>query len=298
VILIFLLVVAGCQTSTKKASFEASPVWGTFSSADADAANNEVAEATVFVASQWHLSPSVSTKIGSPKRIPQEENQVALYNQIAAWVQNKGLRFVIVEGCEGEIEDSFDKSFNGWSLQDLGELQESERVYIMTHIGLKLKARFKQKLRVICGDSEKLIKDHLLALSDLRGLLGFRMRLESIKKEKPDQLESYLVSVRKVVGLSSNENYEVVIRRIEEEMRKSFQRYQTLINERNQFFVKAAERHRPAVIVVGALHVENLKAELEKEGTSVAIYTPKGLVGDEGNVMKQFEKLLQKQSLQ
>lgn len=243
----------------------------------------------IIIVPQWHLSPKIDTKINPQQQLPQTQNQMAIYNQVSEWAQNGQIKSVVVEGCEGEIKDGFTSAFNGWTLADL---QKEEDINdIVTHVGLKLKAKF-PNLRVICGDNLDLIDKNQLAFSDLRGLLGFKLRIEQFKTQ-PDKQEEYLKAAKETLKLPEDATGADVLKTIDSELRKSLNDFKSYIKERDDVFVKTTLAvEKPTAIVIGAVHASDLREKLK--GKEVLTFEPEGLKGDEEQLIQQLEKKLSK----
>ena len=200
----------------------------------------------------------------------------------------------IVEGCEGEIKKGFPLKFNGWSLADVEKrLQRDGNIdLIMTHVGLKGQALLKDKLKVMCGDSEKLVKEHLLTLSDIRAYIGFKIRLEQFKS-KPTQTQIYLEELKKILKLSAKSTNQEVQKALDQALESSLRRYRDLIHERNKVFINAVKARTGRVaVVIGALHIEDLEKQLTKLKIPYIVFVPKGLDAAGGDPILALEKML------
>src|SRR5687767_967041 len=59
----------------------------------------------VHIFKQWHLSPATRTKdVEASKKLPQFENQTAIYKQLKTWIAAATIKTVFAEGCSGEIK--------------------------------------------------------------------------------------------------------------------------------------------------------------------------------------------------
>ena len=216
---------------------------------------------------------------------------------------------MIVEGCEGEIKTGFNERFNGWTLSELVSAKPGDRDAALTMMGLKIKARFGSEIRVLCGDDLKLIKKHQLILSDLRGLFGFKERIagfteksEHAKPAEQKQLLSsraeYIDHVRKLLKIVPQANNEIVLERLDTELTEKIKAFEDTIEERNRRFVATVKAAKgPSAIVIGALHVENLKALLEADGEHVTVYHSPGLKGDESDLISDIKKIIKTPAL-
>ena len=241
---------------------------------------------------QWHLSPQANTK-DSPRANPQDENQFAIFSQLSQWIDNKGIQTVVVEGCEGEVKEGFPTRFNGWTLQELEELPNEALLRIDTQIGLKLKAKYKNQINVICGDDAKLIKQNLLTLSDLRGLLGFKIRMEEAKNE-PKKQAGYAASASEVLKMPKTTPTAEVSKKLDAEIQAKLDEFENVIHQRNEVFasgVQSNNLHKPVAVVIGAIHIDDLKGQTP----GAVVYTPKGLKGDEADLLREARAFLNQQ---
>ena len=279
----FSLVLVSCATpQTKPKDFVANAGYGAFTSGGAGA--------NIVVIPQWHLPANANTKTESTV-LPQFANQQNIYLQLVEWIQSRQLKSVVVEGCEGEIDSSFPMAFNGWTVKTLKSLKSADLDRTQTHIGLKLEAKFGSGLKVHCGDDLALIKKHLSTFSDLRGLLGFRMRIEQYKDDA-EKLASYIDGARKVLRLSKKLGDGLVIAAIDQELKEKVKQFELLINERNESFVKKISQvEKPTAVIVGALHTEGISAGLKQKNQMIVEFKPIGLQGDEETLLNQIKKL-------
>lgn len=280
-----LLIIVGCQHSpvAQKNILVADEKFGSLKG------DGRADDVEVILIPQWHLSPNENTN-PQAKQLPQIPNQLAIYHQLVDWAQKKQINTVIVEGCEGEIKDGFGEKFNGWSLQDLEKSQDLDSA--ITQIGLKLEAKFGPKLKVLCGDNLVLIKKNQLAFSDIKGLAGFKIRINEYKNQ-PEKQTEYLGSLRQVLKLPQDTSSEDTLKKLNIELLKSLNEYKSLIKQRNDSFVNAVkDSDKPVAIVIGALHIEDLKDKLN--GNQILIFEPTGLKGDETSLVDELEKMLNK----
>lgn len=246
-------------------------------------------DAEVILFPQWHLAPKVNTKFHKGE-LPQATNQLSIYNELVKSIDKKKIKSVIVEGCEGEITSGYKENFNGWTLKDLETLPVKELEPVMTHIGLKLEAKYGNKLKVVCGDNLELIKKNQLAYSDLRGLFGFKMRLEQYKDDQVKKTD-YLKTIKEVLKLPEATSDVDTSKKLTAEIKKSLSEFQLQIKARNQFFIDAAKTvEKPTAIIVGAIHIKDLESRLPRG--SFEIFPVKGLKGDEDRLIQELEKFL------
>ncbi len=251
----------------------------------------------VVLIPQWHLSPTTDTT-SSSAGLPQSENQRAIYRQLIEWVESGQVKTVLVEGCEGEVQDGFSDHFNGWSLADLQKLSAEQLDNVMTQVGLKLKAKVGSKVRVICGDNLALIKKHQLILSDMRGLLGFKIRIEQFKDDLKKRAD-YIATVRDLLKLSVGTDDSTVISKLDDELRQKLVDFNQVLHERNELFaLRAQSRDATPItaIVIGAIHIRDLDRQLQDAKLTTQTFTPTGLAGDEGDLLSQIQTLLAKPS--
>lgn len=231
-----------------------------------------------IVIKQWHLAPSVQTKdIAKSKTLPQAANQRAIYDMLKKWIDDGISKTLIVEGCEKEMTAQFKDKFNGWSYNDLLlRLGLTDYPDIQTHVGLKLKAEMKDQLKVLCGDNSKLINEHNLVFSDLRGLEGFRKRLTEFR-DQPAKAKGYLEAVVKINKLPPKTTVAQALVFIKDKFEEELKKAEILFGQRNDSFVKAIKSHKQtAFVVIGGLHVKDLKNKLEKENIGCQIVEPAG----------------------
>jgi hypothetical protein len=249
----------------------------------------QIFSAEVILFPQWHLAPKVNTKFHTGE-LPQTTNQLSIYNELVKSIDKNKIKSVIVEGCEGEITLKSKDNFNGWTVKDLSALPTKELDHVMAHIGLKLEAKYKDGLKVLCGDNLELIKKNQLAYSDLRGLFGFKMRLEQHTVDANKKAD-YLKTIKEVLKLPSTANEIDTEKALNAEIRKSLIQFHTYLKARNQFFVDVSKTvEKPTAIVIGALHIKDLEAKLPKG--SFEVFAPKGLNGDEDKLIQELERFL------
>jgi hypothetical protein len=288
-----LLVLSACQSQNKKSD---GPLFSDVNGLETQngrfsvATEAQVQEAQVVLIPQWHFSPQVDTRRQNFKQ-PQFENQFAIFKQLELL---KDRSVWVVEGCEGEITKGFGPAFNGWGLKDVeAELKRDGNIdLVMTHIGLKGEALYQDKLRVVCGDSNKLVKEHLTALSDIRGLVGYRLRIDQLRNE-PSRRASYIESVQGSLKISKGTSDAETMRRLDDAIRQSIVRYKALVNERNEFFVKSiVSTKEKSAVIIGALHIEDLEKRMKKANIKYVLFVPKGLEAAGGDPIIALEKLL------
>ena len=253
---------------------------------------NEMKGEGVILIPQWHLSPMVTAQAGA--KLPQEANQRAIYTQLSSWIGAHTIDALLAEGCEGDIAGQANKKFNGWSIEDLkNELAHQHDIdSILAPIAFKVDARYSKDINVTCGDDEKLIKENQLALSNLRGLVGFKLRIEQGTLSANDR-QSYVITAAEVLKLPRNATREVIIAKLNSEIKKSITEFDMAIHLRDQGFVSKANSIRGIkVIVIGAAHLPDLKAQLTQKNIPFSIWTPVGLDDQDAQLIEQLKAKL------
>jgi hypothetical protein len=251
----------------------------------------------VWIFKQWHLSPGVDTKTSAPTGLPQEKNQVAIYRQLEKWISEARLSNLVAEGCSGAMAEGFAAKFNGWTLAELKKrAQDAEYVQILAPIPMKLEAKFGEKLNTVCGDDEKLIQAQSLALSNLRGLMGYLTRIEEFKA-KPERAKAYLDGAREVLKLKAGASIEEVTKSLKAELKSEFAKIQSITASRNEKFAQTAIAVRgkgvDIAIVVGGLHADGIRKILGEKGLGCRVIEPSGYrPDDEEMVTKKLPALI------
>lgn len=251
----------------------------------------------VILVPQWHLSANQNTRNASIA-IPQKENQLAIYQQLLLWQkQDSDLHFVF-EGCSGKLSEQSELKFNGWSLNDLKQEVQNKKnptviEPILTHMGLKLLAEFPAEKNVFCGDDLEKIDQHQLVLSDLRGLIGFKVRIQDSQKQKKSY-NQYIEGVREVLKLPKGESEVLTLKSLDEEILKSLEKFDQLTRDRNLSFLKQIEKadRDLSVVIIGALHIEDLKKSLNEKHIHYAVWQPKGLESSSDTLLKELRQKL------
>lgn len=247
----------------------------------------------VLLIKQWHLSPRTQTK-GFKEKYPQEKNQSAIYIGLADKIKSKKLALVVAEGCEGEINDQFVTRFNGWDYSALkAQSQTKNYPKIITHVPLKLEARYQDKILTVCGDSERLIQEGNLRISNLRGWAGFWSRLTE-KSANPEKLKLYSEAAAELLKVPKDTPPSVMLPQIKDKIRSELELFQKSLSERNDGFVKALQAHPegPAAIVIGGLHADDLKAKLEAAGFGCDVIEPSGYQREDEELVKEFQRAM------
>ena len=257
----------------------------------------------VTIFKQWHLDSSTSTRsILESKNLDQYTNQIDIYQTINKLIVSGQTSMIIAEGCEGVIDMQFKLVFNGWNMKSLKELYAKTLVetavnepnlfdQVLAPIAMKLKVKHPE-LDVYCGDNLNLISQNLLAMSELRGFVGFHERLVSSKVRDPAKFELYSKQLK---SLFPNES---ITNPIDFSLKKSIENldaFERLILKRNKFFYATAVKHliKNPTIIIGGLHVQDLEQKLLNKSIFTKVIIPKGYVDDEQKLIKGMKKLFQ-----
>ncbi len=252
----------------------------------------------VLLVKQWHLAPTTITK-GFRERYPQERNQTAIFIYLADKAKHKKIDLVVGEGCEGEINDGFTTKFNGWDLASLKQNRPNTRKFerILTHVPMKLEARFNDRLLTVCGDNEKLIQEGNLRLSNLRGWAGYHSKLSdpALAEDKKKMFAEAAINLLKV---DQSTPIEKLISLIQDKISEELDLFKKSLNERNDSFVKTLQSYpfKTAAVVIGGLHIQDLKSKVEAAGFGCDIIEPVGYDRDLERTIASFEQALKKTS--
>lgn len=289
--LVFLFaftLILGCSTATKKADLpKSTSLNGQWPSEVLESADG------VVLIPQWHLSPQTNTK-NMKTEPPQSKNQTAIYKEVSDWVKSDYLQSVVIEGCEVNLKQTPTTKYNGWSLEDLLKQDRSSPEFeaIQTHVGLKLIAAFESKSLVECGDRLSLIKDNQLALSDIRGLSGFKLRIEQSSLSAADR-DRFIEGLRAVLKLPPDTNYKLTIQKLDSELVLAIRRFEELIVQRNESLLDHAKKLKGRkAIIVGSLHIANLKQRLQDQKIPFSVWEPTGLTDTEVDLITQLKQKL------
>lgn len=296
---VFVTSLTGCQSAPKvangtSATTQNQPPQKTISTEFGDYITDDPAKiekAEIVLIPQWHFSPNVNTRRDSIKQ-PQFENQFSIFKETEE-LHKKGVDTLIVEGCEGEIKPGFTSVLNGWSLGDVQKTlkQDGNIDLVMTHIGLKAEALYGDKMAVKCGDNFGLIEKNLGTLSDIRGLVGFKIRLEQLKGE-PKARDGYIDALKKVLKLPPTAPEKEALAKLDQSLRSDLKQYRQLLSDRNAYFVEAAKKvEGRKSIVIGSLHIPDLETRLKKANISYVVFKPKGLDKAGGDPVEALEKI-------
>ncbi len=214
---------------------------------------------------QWHLGPKANTlKIEESKKLPQYPNQKYIFEIISEWIEKGQLDLLIAEGCEGEIDEKFTSTYNGWNYKNLNEfILKPEFVDILTLVPLKLEVKYKDKIKTLCGDNLDLINKHQLVLSELRGNIGYLSRLIEYQNN-PKLYQTYLKSLEETYKEKIQEPLVFLKIKVKEleDLEKS------LLIQRNTSFMNLIKKYKgkKIALVIGARHIAQLKEDLLTEG--------------------------------
>lgn len=247
----------------------------------------------VWIFKQWHLAPSVNTKAppSQAQPIPQEKNQTAIYRQLDQWIEKDQIREIYAEGCSGELTEASDFSFNGWTFDDLKQkAAETSYAEIVTHIPLKLEAKFGSKLRTRCGDDLALLKSNDLAFSDARGTLGFLTRISQYKND-PVRVKTYLEGAIELYRLPKSATPEKAIARLKSALKSAIGRIKESVEKRNATLIKAirSSDETKVAVVFGGIHANGIVKQLEAAGIGCSVVSPVGYEDDESKLLEQLE---------
>lgn len=246
----------------------------------------------VYFFKQWHLAPEVDTRTG--KKYAQSQNLEAIYLQLDAWIQNNELSEIFAEGCEGEINLTSNFKVNGWGLQDLmGKVNTPGYSEIETSVPLKLEAKYGEKIRAICGDSKRLVKEQLLSFSDARGETGYLTRLVQFKDD-PVRAKPYLKDAVKLFNLPPNSSTQQVIKVLIRTLESTMHKIRATIEKRNQHLVDIllAAKTKSIAAVFGGMHAEGVAKILERRHVHCTVVEPVGYQNEEPMLLDQMDDAL------
>ena len=252
-----------------------------------------ICEATdLYIIKQWHLAPKMRTlDIQASKQLPQFTNQKDIFLKLKEMVNKGKLKTILSEGCEGIIDSTFPTKHYGWGYEELEEYLKSP-VYsdIMALVPLKLEVLYKKKINIVCSDSVSLMEKNNLAFSDLRAFWGYYIRLVQYKQKSPQKYRRYSQSLFKdVPKMYQHMAPEEYAKFMAKESLKDFNLY---VHQRNKIIIKTFKKHKkPAALVIGAIHAEDLAEQLGKT-YKVKVITPKGMPKNADSLMKELQKAL------
>lgn len=242
----------------------------------------------VILIPQWHLSPQTNTNPLTTDP-PQSKNQSAIFYELSEWITNNYVQSIVVEGCEGILSENPDLKFNGWSLNDLQKEKNINNV--QTHIGLKLLAKFKQKADVECGDNLELVKKNQISLSDIRAILGFKLRIEQKDLSAADK-KKFVEGAREMLQMPKTASVKDIQKNLNSELAKSIAQFEDLISQRNNSFLqKISKLNGRKVILIGAIHINDLKKKLTDKKIPFSVWKPIGLSSEDEDFLQKLKNL-------
>lgn len=246
---------------------------------------------TVWLIKQWHLAPETVTK-GFREKYPQEPSQTAIYKFLSNSVQNKDIDLVVGEGCEGEITEKFEKTFNGWNYTSLkAESKGKKYDRLLTHIPLKLEARWTDKVKSYCGDSEAMIREGQIRLSNMRGWYGFLLRFGDSQLAE-DHKSELAAAANQLLKHRKPKAVKDLIPEIRTKLKEELASFENSLQKRNDAFIKilSEQDYKSAAVVIGGLHSEDLRSKVEKQGFNCKIYEPPRYPAEDESLIESFRK--------
>ena len=251
----------------------------------------------IYFVKQWHVAPAVdTTKIESSKKLPQFKSQSEIFSAITELVAEKEIDTAIAEGCEGEINSKFKEAFNGWTFDRLSkELENKEFKSILTSVLLKAEVKFSEQLKTFCGDDLSQIKRAELALSDLRGDMGYWQKIVENEKN-PAKLKVYLDGVIEALKLPSTTDAATALVALKKDVASSFKMFSEANTARDSALIKViknVDSKKPILVVYGGLHADDIKEKLQAEKWNCEVYEPKSYKNNEEKLLDDFKKITQ-----
>ena len=200
---------------------------------------------------------------------------------------------IISEGCQGNIDGQFTEEHYGWNYKKLQQ-EKSKKEYadILALIPLKIKVFYDTRVSAICADDKALLKENMLAFSDLRAFIGYYSRLKEFKDKNPKKFKLYADSMFDTAKQKDRSIDPIAFAR--DHAALALQKAEDLIKRRNERFAQVAEANkdkRPA-IVVGGLHAKSLAERLESRGIKTQIIVPDGYSQEDEALLDQIKNLL------
>ncbi len=249
---------------------------------------------TVIILKQWHLAPKTVTR-GFKEKYPQEKNQTAIYQYLQDEVKHQAMSMIVSEGCEGTIDKEFKPTFNGWDVASL-KGQASQKGYdkIITLAPLKIFAKYGEQVKTVCGDSDALIQEGNLRLSNLRGWMGFYTRL-SEDRQATEKSQVYADSATDLLKIPRTTGRPELLKQIKDKIKVELEAFHKSLKDRDDAFVKVlqAQDFKKAAIVIGGLHADDLKEKVEKAGIGCEVLEPPGYQNDDEKLIQDFQKALE-----
>ncbi len=254
---------------------------------------NFSAFASVTIYKQWHLLPNQNTlDIEKSSKLPQFESQKDLYKRIKKIVEEKKSTLIISEMCEGKIDENFQDTRYGWNYKKLkAELKNPKYDDIMAFIPLKLKVYFGDKVEILCGDNNKLLKKNNLELANLRGYFGFFIRLAETKTKDKEKYKLYANKLIQIGKLKPNANVMDFARK---KSLISMKNSLKTLKDRNEYFMKQIEKNlsKNPVVIIGGLHTEDLSKRLSGKKINFDLVVPAGYLEQDAILMGKIFSVL------
>lgn len=253
---------------------------------------------TFYLIKQWHLLPKISTQdIELSKKLSQFKSQKDVYLKVTELIENNSIKILLAEGCEKiEINNNFKMVFNSWGYQNL-ENERNKSLYedIMTHIPLKVEVKEKEKVKTLCIDNLQLIEKHQLALSDVRGYVGYFMRMKEFREKKDEK--SFSRYATSLLSESENKKIKDPILYAKNKALDAIDRLEKINQEReNQIFnnIKDLKLNQDVNVafIIGGTHVDSLRKNIEKIDYKVEVYTPAGYVENDSGLIEKLKDQL------
>lgn len=250
---------------------------------------------TITIIKQWHLSPGVqTTDINASTRLPQAINQKDIYQSLEKIIQKNINLTLVVEGCETgeEINEKFSKYYNGWNYESLRNISNQENyVDVLTMLPLKIKAKYPEKINAICSDSEELMRNNQLAISDAKGFIGFYARLK--QTELMDE-KKFTIYHKALEESQNNITIPYPIQFTKDKTLDSLIRFKRMIEARNDLFIKTLKDNLELnpVIIIGGLHAKDLIEKIERENIKYQVLVPEGYPSQNESLIEDLKKEL------
>lgn len=254
------------------------------------ACKNQNKAGEVLIVKQWHIEPGINTKdIDSSSKLPQYVNQKDIYELLEKEINNDKIDLVISEGCQGEIKNDSTLKFNSWDIKSLKDAKNNNNYDdIITLIPLKLKAKFGDDIKVVCGDNDELIKKQQLSLSNIRGYYGFYLRLSQHKKNS-NKFKTYKESLETIEKQKIDSPIEYCANKI----KSNIEEYKNIMALRNDSFIKTIKEYVSkynVALVIGGLHFDDLNAKLTNNNIKSKLYVPLGYDEKSEQIIKDIIK--------
>ena len=246
----------------------------------------------VIIYKQWHLEPKSNTLdiLGSLK-LPQAKNQVAIYQSIEKEILKGGKFNFLAEGCEGDTKLAFSEKYNGWNLNSLKKrIHFSNYDQILAPIGMKLLAKYEDRINVYCSDHDASVEKHLLTYSDIKGFLSFYLKFKKLNPNS-SEYKSYLESLKK---LTKNSSINDPIDFVKAKMLSKLKEFEELLYLRNKYFIsRVKELTGTSFIVIGGLHANDLNEKLTQLEIETYLYTPAGYNSSDDKLISSLKDIIE-----